>query len=45
MKDCCKNNKDNHRKPYLKKWFNYIVYMIIATIVIWTLILQINGQK
>lgn len=41
MKDCCENNQDKHKKSILKKGFNYVVYTIIATILIWALVKQI----
>ncbi|WP_168421723.1 hypothetical protein [Candidatus Ulvibacter alkanivorans] len=44
MKDCCNtgNSKAQIKNP-LKKWFNYIVYAIIASIVHGTLVLQLIG--
>lgn len=44
MKDCCKNGPEKSEKPSLKKWFNYAVYFIVATIVIGTLIMQITNN-
>jgi hypothetical protein len=46
MKDCCKIGSGNEQKKSgFKKWFNYILYLIIAAIVIWALILQLFGEK
>ncbi|MDT7827253.1 hypothetical protein RQM65_01070 [Pricia sp. S334] len=45
MKDCCNtgNGKQQNKNP-LKKWFNYIVYAIIAIIVLGALVLQLMGD-
>jgi len=46
MKDCCNtNNGKAQNKSPLKKWTNYIVYTIIAVIVIGALVLQLLGKN
>jgi len=45
MKDCCNTgNRKVHNKNPLNKWFNYIMYAIIATIVFGALVLQLIGS-
>jgi len=46
MKECCNsgNSKVQNKNP-LKKWFNYIMYAIIALIVFWALALQLIGTN
>lgn len=45
MKDCCNtaNSRAQINNP-LKKWFNYMVYAIIAIIVLGALVLQLIGD-
>ena len=46
MKDCCKNSCDKKPKQYsIKKWLNYLLYLIIAFIVVGALLLQLFGEK
>ncbi len=46
MKDCCKTgNEKDHKKGGFKKWFNYIIYGIIAIIVAVALWLQLTENK
>ncbi len=45
MKDCCKDGCQNEaEKSVIKKWFNYIVYIIIAIIVISALMIQLSSK-
>ncbi|WP_445955211.1 hypothetical protein [Yeosuana sp.] len=45
MKDCCKNGQENEPNKFgFKKWFNYVVYAIIAAIVIGALVSQISNN-
>lgn len=45
MKDCCKTGSDKtQNKNVLKKWFNYILYVIIAAILVWSLVMQLTGN-
>ncbi len=45
MKDCCNTGSETEQnKNGLKKWFNYIIYTIIAIILIGVLILQLAGD-
>ncbi len=45
MKDCCKTGGENEQnKSGIKKWFNYVLYIIIAAIIIGALILQLRGN-
>ena len=45
MKDCCNTGHDKgQNKNPLKKGFNYIVYVIIAVIIIGALVLQLTGN-
>ncbi|CAM4020674.1 Membrane or secreted protein [Gillisia hiemivivida] len=42
MKDCCKTGIEKDQKQGgFKKWFNYILYAIIAAVIIGTLVFQI----
>jgi disulfide bond formation protein DsbB len=44
MKQCCKtgnNNSPNH----LRRWLNYVIYAVIAIIVVGALLLQLFGEK
>jgi len=42
MKDCCKTDIEKDQKQGgFKKWFNYILYVIIAAVIIGTLVFQI----
>lgn len=42
MNDCCKTGNEKEQKQRgIKKWFNYMVYGIIALILVGTLISQI----
>jgi|10_taG_2_1085330.scaffolds.fasta_scaffold14798_2 O-antigen/teichoic acid export membrane protein len=45
MEDCCKDcGKHKKRKSKLKKWFSYSLYIIIGSIVNWTLVIQIYNN-
>ncbi|MBU0696798.1 MAG: hypothetical protein KKE39_09795 [Bacteroidetes bacterium] len=45
MKDCCKTGiKTEQKKSGFKKWFNYILYGILAAILIGALVLQLVGE-
>lgn len=45
MKDCCKNNNQaSSKKSGFRKWVYYILYAIIALIVIGALIQQIGNN-
>jgi hypothetical protein len=45
MKDCCKTGSDKaQKKSGLKKWFNYVIYAVIAIILIGALVLQLTGN-
>ncbi len=45
MKDCCKTGSETEQKKSgFKKWLNYIIYAIIAIIVIGALVLQLTGN-
>ncbi|MDG3582526.1 hypothetical protein [Galbibacter pacificus] len=45
MKDCCKTgNEREQKKSGLKKWFSYIIYGIIAIVIIGALLLQLTGN-
>tara|TARA_Y100000815_G_scaffold51490_1_gene42015 strand:- start:2207 stop:2344 length:138 start_codon:yes stop_codon:yes gene_type:complete len=45
MKDCCKTgNEKEQKKGGFKKWFNYIIYGIIAIIIMGALWLQLTGN-
>ncbi len=42
MKECCKNGfQDTENKSNIKKWFNYIVYIILFLIVGGAFVLQL----
>jgi len=42
MKECCKDGfQDTEKKSNIKKWFNYIVYIILFLIVGGALVLQL----
>ncbi|WP_445747849.1 hypothetical protein [Polaribacter sp.] len=42
MKDCCKDGfQETEKKSNVKKWFNYIVYVILFLIVGGALVLQL----
>jgi hypothetical protein len=46
MKECCKSNRDKRPKQtIIKKWFNYIVYAVISSIIIGALLLQLFSEK
>jgi hypothetical protein len=46
MKDCCKSGCDKKTKQTgLKKWFDYLLYAVIAVIVLGALLLQLFGKK
>jgi len=43
MKDCCKTGTEKEKKKGgFKKWFNYVLYGIIAIILIGALISQLT---
>ncbi len=45
MKECCKTGSEKEQEPRsLKTWFNYVLYAIIAAILIGTLVMQLIGQ-
>lgn len=45
MKDCCNtvNSKAQNKNP-LKKCFNYIIYTVIAVVVLGALVLKLTGN-
>mgnify|MGYP006921590749 CR=1 FL=1 len=44
MKECCKDGcYDTTKKSNVKKWFNYIVYIILILIIGGALVLQLLG--
>jgi len=45
MKDCCKTGIEKDQKQGgFKKWLSYIIYAIIAIIVLGALVLQLTGN-
>ncbi|MDR6301743.1 hypothetical protein [Mesonia maritima] len=45
MKDCCNTgNEKEQKKSGFRKWFNYIIYGIMAIIIIGALLLQLTGN-
>ncbi|WP_339652589.1 hypothetical protein [uncultured Maribacter sp.] len=45
MKDCCKDCGEKKKgRPKHKKWFSYLLYIIIGAIVLWALVLQISND-
>jgi len=46
MKDCCDNcGAGKKEKPTFKKWFGYVVYIIIALIVLLAIAFQLLGKE
>lgn len=46
MKECCKSGCDKKtKKTGLRKWLNYLLYAIIAIIVLGSLLLQLFDKK
>ncbi|WP_168817198.1 hypothetical protein [Lutibacter sp. B1] len=46
MKECCKSDCDKKTKQTgLRKWLNYLLYTVIAVIVLGALLLQLFGEK
>lgn len=46
MKECCKNGCDKKaKKTGLRKWLKYLLYTVIAVIVLGTLLLQLFSKK
>lgn len=46
MKDCCNTgNSTAQNKNPLKKWFNYIIYTVIAVVVLGAMALQLIGTN
>tara|TARA_R110001583_G_scaffold88891_1_gene230058 strand:- start:146 stop:286 length:141 start_codon:yes stop_codon:yes gene_type:complete len=46
MKDCCNSGCDKKtKKTGLRKWLNYLLYAVIAIIVLGALLMQIFGKK
>lgn len=46
MKDCCKTgNEEDQNKSGFKKWFQYLVYVIIAIIILGAIWLQLSDKK
>ena len=46
MKECCKSGSNKKTKQIgLRKWFNYLLYALIAFIVLAALLLQLFGKE
>lgn len=46
MKECCKSSYDKKPKQSsMRKWLNYLLYSVIAFIVVGALLLQLFGKK
>ena len=46
MKECCRSGCDSKLKPSrIKKWLNYLLYLVISFIVLGAILLQLFGEK